>query len=144
MKRILLFLGLIILLCVSVPSQKLQNKKFIGVFRSCLIHCSTYKIKADFTFEYTAKGDMFNITREGTWQYVDKDKIHLFAPGRRYEPDTLILKQNDGTEIEAFDLPKPDILTINKTSIIKNEKLCIMEEDGEILFCFPRVKSKNE
>lgn len=70
----------------AVNSNYSQNtlSKFDGAYQWCPFPCETYKINADFTFDYLLDGDLFNNERaKGTWRFVGENKIHLQTPKRK-------------------------------------------------------------
>ena len=77
MKRFFLLLSFTLLMNICVLSQN-NSSKIAGAYQFCPFPCETYKINADFTFDYLLDGDLFNNERtKGTWQFVGENKIYL-------------------------------------------------------------------
>jgi hypothetical protein len=140
MKNVFLFQILVFLFCIPLYSQKLQNEKFISVFQDCLIHCSTFYIKPDFTFTYTAKGVMFNEERKGTWKYISNNKIRIFAAKKKEKPIKFLLKQDNGKTVES-KIKGKNFRAMKKTLILQNDSICTLDGKSNAEFCFKRVET---
>ena len=131
------FLGQIIiaLYCFPVYAQKTPNPKFVGVFRDCFIHCATYSLNPDFTFEYRS----FGMSHFGTWKYVGENKIKLYAPGKKAERALLTGKNNNGETVE-FELRIPKIQAFKKVLFFENDSICALFNKGKSKSCYHRIE----
>lgn len=142
MKKLILSVFILLTIATQGFSQETtSNSRFVGVFQNCLIHCTTIKIKSDFTFILMVKGDIFDETREGKWEVINTNKIHLTAPGEESKTDEVKFRKEDGTLVE-FSLETPEIQPIDMFLLFKKKKLILIDENGKSWDGFKRLTAQ--
>ena len=139
MNKFLLYLILTVLLGVSISAQKMRNEKFVGVFQLCDVHCSTYYINPDFTFKHRFSGQ----ETFGAWKYDGKNKIKLFAPGKKAETIKMTGKNNNDEKIEV-ELKIPKVRAFKKTFFFKNDSICTLYNKGKSKSCYQRIETEQQ
>lgn len=136
MNRFLFCVILTIFCCVSIYSQKLRNEKVVGVFRQCFVHCGTYYINPDFTFRHRFSG----FETFGTWKFAGRNKIKLYAPGKKAEK-VVLTKEDNGEKIE-FTIPK--VWAFKSTLFLENGALCAIYNKGKSKTCYQRIEAEQQ
>lgn len=137
MKKILFCCIFISLFCVSTYSQKLKNENFIGVFQSCDgVHCSTYRINSDFTFEHKFHGEI----KSGTWKFSGKNKIKIFAPGVKKQTVMIPTKKQNDCKTVYVKATLPKIPDFKETFIFQQNSICTIDKKGKAEFCYKKVE----
>ena len=135
MKNLLLCQILVFSFFVSAYSQNSRNEKFIGVFQSCVYHCSTYYIYPDFTFRHK-----FINETVGNWKYIGKNKIKLYAPGKKAVTAFLPVEKENG-EIVKIKLKIPKVPAFRRVLIFENDSFCIIYNHGKSKTCYQRIEA---
>jgi len=141
MKKIC-FLFSIVFFASNFVFSQIKLADIVGVYQNCLIGCETYKLNADFTFDFLSSGDLDGGRTKGTWEFIGANKILIKFP--KDEIESIQSDSSDSTVIldSNVTIQRPFPTNINFTKVIKDKQLCNLDDDGQITYCSKKVKNK--
>jgi len=106
------------------------------------------KLNADKTFEFLNQGE-FGVGRlKGTWEFVGENKIRIKAKSEEFKSSLdkePIRPDNSGvivTPDSSATIDQPYPTEIDEILIFKGKKLCSLDEEGNVRFCYRKLSNK--
>jgi len=127
------------LICICcfcyIPSYG-QDNDIVGAYRNCSMACKTIQLNPDHIFILQLDGDLYNDERySGTWEWIDKNKVHLYIPEDNTAPNVIEQYDPNITNycVEIFDavgalLPGVRVVPFGR----QNDKIFETNEAGRV------------